>query len=216
MVGDAAEPAGAGEGAVRLGAAPAAIGFAERGVVEYGFTNRQPAGEVAVYLLPGAVVLDGPRPAGVPHVVVEVSDGKNRASQRVHQLGHTAHSDGSAALRVGADLGGVVVDEYRQAVEFGHQDIAGGHYGAAAVVQVSGEGMPQMQPAAAVQQGAVDSAAVRRVEVNDAVVELAKGGGPEQPFQHKAVADLHKCHGIGNAPLLLADQQESLGDGVAF
>ena len=57
VVTDAAEVAGAGEGAAGLGAAEAAVGLGEEGVGEDGFADVQAAGEVAVYLFPGAVVL---------------------------------------------------------------------------------------------------------------------------------------------------------------
>ena len=74
MVGDAAEPAGAGEGAAGLGAAPGAVFFAQDGRGEYLFSDSQSAGEVAVDLFPGAVVLDGSRSSCLPDVIVEIPD----------------------------------------------------------------------------------------------------------------------------------------------
>ncbi len=74
MVGDAAEPAGAGEGAAGLGAAPGAVFLAQKGRGEDLLADRKAAGEVAVDLFPGAVVLDGSRSSCLPDVVVEIPD----------------------------------------------------------------------------------------------------------------------------------------------
>ena len=74
MVGDAAEPAGAGEGAAGLGAAPGAVFLAQERRGEDLFADSQSAGEVPVDLFPGAVVLDGSRSSCLPDVVVEIPD----------------------------------------------------------------------------------------------------------------------------------------------
>ena len=130
MVRDAAEPAGAGEAAAGFGAAEAAVGLGEERVVEDGLFDAQgAAGEVAVYFLPGSVVLDRAWRVGVgPDVVVEVSDGEDAGvaggGKRVYETPHTLHSDGAPALRGCADLGRVVIHQNIDSFKLGKQDVA--------------------------------------------------------------------------------------------
>ena len=75
MVAYASEPAGPGVGTAWLGAAERPVRLGKKRVVEYGFPHLHgPVGEIAVYLLPGAVVLyRAPGLRDVPDVVVEIA-----------------------------------------------------------------------------------------------------------------------------------------------
>ena len=109
-----------------------------------------------------------------------------------------------------------MVDQDGERIELRNEYAAGGHNRAGAVQKAFWLRLYEMKTAAAIEQCAVYSAPVWGVEMYDCVIELMKGCGMDQPFQHEPVAYLHKGNGVRQAALALGDQKDGFGHGVAL
>ena len=117
-------------------------------------------------------------------------------------------SGGGQALR------GLATGRYR--LQHYQQNIAGREDATQGIGQMAGFGEGEPEAAAAVEERAVDAAAVGRIEMDDAVVLFVKPGPAYQPTYGLSVLHLGKAYYIGQGTIFVGGKENSLGNAVAF
>ena len=84
------------------------------------------------------------------------------------------------------------------------------------VVEMAGFGEGKPEAGAAVKKGAVDSAVVGRVEMDDAVILLPESCPVNQFADRLSVLHLRKAYYVGQGAIFICGKENSLGNAVAF